>query len=74
MANDHSQTTAPFHPTKRHHLMRNAPFLGFTRKHGWVVLEPISADDQTYHTRPGHWRVSTAEVMRYAQLPMGDQK
>lgn len=63
-------TSDPFHPAKRHALMRNAPFLGFTKKHGWIVLEPARDDPGAYHTRPGQWRVPSGEVMDFAPLPM----
>lgn len=72
MADNDTGTAEPFHPAKRHHLMRNAPFLGFTRKHGWVVLEPARNDPTgAYLTRPGQWRVLPGEVTGFAPLPMG---
>lgn len=61
--------TTNWRPENRHVLMRKAPFLGFTRKHGWVVLE-LTPEAGAYHTRPGQWRVAKADVLGYAPLPM----
>lgn len=50
--------------------MTNNRFLAFTKKYGWIVVEPAQPGwGDGYTTIPGKYGIAASEILRREELP-----